>query len=148
MLFRSDDDDDDDSSDDETVPVVPVVQRLPISQSNPKKEETSSSSESSSSSSSSDSSDDDKKTTTKHESKHNAKEDKPKWSVHKQNSAFQRIDPNQALDLHELMRDVSYEAQQKIGATTMWGKNANDVLIKTQGKSFVKAKNKLKNHIS
>lgn len=68
-----------------------------------------------------------------------------KYDVTQHNRAFQRIDPSHALDLHELMRDVSYEGQQKIGATTMWGKNANDILIKTQGKSFVKAKNKLKN---
>jgi archaeosine-15-forming tRNA-guanine transglycosylase len=43
------------------------------------------------------------------------------------------------------MRDNTFQAQKSIGATTQFGERADNVLIKTQGKSFIKAKNKFKN---
>jgi len=71
---------------------------------------------------------------------------KPKLaSTPQPNQPFRRVRAEEALALNPVMRDNSFKAQQELGATTKFGENANNVLIKTQGKSFVKAKNKFKN---
>jgi len=62
------------------------------------------------------------------------------------NTPFRRVADSEAEELHPLMRNNSYAAQKSIGAATLFGQNADNVLIKTQGKSFIKAKNKFKNN--